>query len=131
MSAIGPKLPLFRNETHGNYALIYSLSEEIKQNFKNLLLTAPGERMMNPDFGVGLRNFLFMPRQHVITAVRQRVEGQVSRYMPLIRINKLQFNHGVDPEFADDRNVISILIEYDIPSLSLSSTLAVKAEEIS
>ena len=57
MNGIGPKLPLQRDDVYGNYTLISSYAEEIKQNFKNLLLTAPGERMMNPDFGVGLRNY--------------------------------------------------------------------------
>ena len=31
-------------------------SEAIKQNFKFLLLTRPGEYVMLPDFGVGLPN---------------------------------------------------------------------------
>jgi len=130
MSAIGPKLPLFRDENFGSYALITSYSEEIKQNFKNLLLTAPGERMMNPDFGVGLRNFLFLPRDAAIAAIRPRVEGQVSRYMPFIRINKLQFNHGLDAATATDMNVLAILIEYDVPSLNITTSLILQSEEI-
>ena len=56
MNGIGPKLPLQRDDKFGNYGLISSYNEEVKQNFKNLLLTCPGERMMIPDFGVGLRN---------------------------------------------------------------------------
>ena len=74
MSALGPKLPLFRDHTNGSYSLIYSLAEEIKQNFKNLLLTCPGERMMNPDFGVGVRNFLFLPRQQITSELRQSLD---------------------------------------------------------
>ena len=64
MNGIGPELPLSRDEKHGVYSLIVSYREEVKQNFKNLLLTSPGERMMNPDFGVGMRRYLFEPRQH-------------------------------------------------------------------
>ena len=130
MSAIGPKLPLFRDDNHSSFTLITSYTEEVKQNFKNLLLTVPGERMMNPDFGVGLRNFLFLPRDAAISGIRQRTEGQVARYMPFIRINKLQFNHGVDPATAEDSNVLSIIIEYDVPSLNLSTSLTVQSEEI-
>ena len=130
MSGIGPRLPLFRDENFGNYALITSYKDEIKQNFKNLLLTAPGERMMNPDFGVGLRNFLFLPRDAAISAIRQRIEGQVSRYMPFIRINKLQFNHGLEPATATDMNVLTILIEYDVPSLNITTSLTLQSEEI-
>ena len=73
MNGIGPKLPLQRDDINGNYSLITSYAEEVKQNFKNLLLTAPGERMMNPDFGVGLRNFLFEPEPRISGMLRQKI----------------------------------------------------------
>ncbi len=130
MSALGPKLPLFRDQTNGSYSLIYSLAEEIKQNFKNLLLTSPGERMMNPDFGVGIRNFLFLPRQQITTELRQRIVGQVTKYMPFIQIKKIQFNRGIDSSRADDLNVLSISIEYAAPNVDVASEILVKAEEI-
>ncbi len=130
MSALGPKLPLFRDETNGSFSLIFSLAEEVKQNFKNLLLTAPGERMMNPDFGVGVRNFLFLPRQQITTELRQRIEGQVARYMPFLQIKKIQFNRGISDTTADDLNVLSSSIEYAAPSVDLASEIVVMAEEI-
>jgi len=130
MNGIGAKLPLNRDDKHGNYSLITSYVEEVKQNFKNLLLTSPGERIMNADFGVGLRNFLFEPRNQAIPKIRQRIDGQVTRYMPFIRINKLQFNHNIDPKRAEDSNVLSILIEYEVPSLNLSTSLFLQAEDI-
>jgi len=130
MNAIGPKLPLQRDDRFGNYGLVTSYLEEIKQNFKNLLLTSPGERMMNVDFGVGLRQFLFEPRVHVVPKIRQRIEEQISRYMPFIRINRLQFNHNVDPELVDDTNILSILIEYEVPSMNLSTSLIIQSEDM-
>ena len=130
MSALGPKLPLFRDETNGSFSLIFSLAEEVKQNFKNLLLTAPGERMMNPDFGVGVRNFLFLPRQQITTELRQRIEGQVARSMPFLQIKKIQFNRGISDATADDLNVLSISIEYAAPSVDLASEIVIRAEEI-
>mgnify|MGYP003660405702 FL=1 len=130
MDGIGPRLPLQRNEKFGNYALIVSYREEVQQNFKNLLLTAPGERVMNADFGVGLRNFLFEPKDLVIPKIRQRIDGQVSKYMPYIRINKIQFNHNIDPNLATDLNLLSISIEYEVPSLDLSTSLIVQSEDI-
>ena len=129
MKAIGPKLPLFRDDRFGNYGLITSYVDEVKQNFKNLLLTAPGERMMNPDFGVGLRSFLFEPRESTISKIRQRLQGQVSKYMPFVRINKVQFNHNIDPKLVDDSKILSILIEYEVPSLDLTTSLSIQPEE--
>ena len=86
MKGIGPQLPLFLNDTDGTYALIKQYKEEIKQNFKNLLLTSPGERMMNPDFGVGLRQFLFNPSIQVVPAVKTRIQKQTNKYLPFIQI---------------------------------------------
>jgi len=130
MNGIGPKLPLQRDDVNGNYTLIVSYAEEVKQNFKNLLLTSPGERMMNPDFGVGLRSFLFEPAQRVTGMIRQKVTSQVSRYMPFIRINKILFNHDLDSDDANDSTVLSIIIEYEAPSINLQETLTLQAEDI-
>ena len=84
MDGIGPQLPLNITPAAGTYALITSYAEQVKQNFKNLLLTSPGERVMNPDFGVGLRTFLFVQKSQAIPAIRQRITGQVNKYMPFI-----------------------------------------------
>ena len=131
MNGIGPELPLQRDSHFGNYVLIVSYKDEVKQNFKNLLLTSPGERMMNPDFGVGLRHFLFEPREHSIPKIRQRVESQTKRYLPYIKINKIQFDSGLStPGAAEESKIISILIEYEVPNLNISSTLVLQGDEV-
>ena len=33
--------------------------DQIKTNFLNLLLTVPGERINQPNYGIGLKNLLF------------------------------------------------------------------------
>jgi len=130
MKAIGPKLPLQRDNTFGQFSLITTYKEEIKQNFKNLLLTSPGEKMMNPDFGVGLRTFLFDPREKTIAGLRQTIQNQVSRYLPFIRNLRINFDSNNDAEFLDNSNILSITIIYDIPSLNISSQLIVSREEL-
>ena len=37
----------------------YTTKEQVKSNLLNVLLTEPGERILKPNFGVGLRNYLF------------------------------------------------------------------------
>ncbi len=131
MKAIGPKLPLYRDEIFGQFSLITAYKDEIQQNFKNLLLTSPGERMMNPDFGVGVRKFLFDPRSQTIASIRQRIQNQVTKYMPFLRNLKINFDSNTDQEFLDSSNILSIAIFYDIPSLNISSQLVITKEEIS
>ncbi len=126
MDGIGPEVPLSRDHRHGVYALITTYKEEIKQNFKNLLLTSPGERVMNPDFGVGLRRYLFEFRDHSLPLIRQRIEQQVSKYMPFIRINKIDLN--TDEMNTGNPNIISIKIIYDVPNMNIQSSIILKGE---
>ena len=119
MNGLGPKIPLQRDPKFGTFGLTTTYLEEIKQNFKNLLLTSPGERVMIANFGVGLRNFLF-----------ERIDGQVARYMPFIKITKLQFNHNVDAALIDDTNILSILIEYEVPGINLVSSILIQSEDL-
>ena len=58
MSSLGIKLPITRNTADG-FTMIKDFQTLVRQNFKMLILTAPGERVMEPDFGVGIRNYLF------------------------------------------------------------------------
>ena len=44
-----PVIPLQRNAEDGFYVLTKTIAQNIQQNFKNLLLTSPGERVMIPD----------------------------------------------------------------------------------
>jgi len=130
MKAIGPQLPLQRDQIFGQFSLITSYKEEIRQNFKNLLLTSPGEKMMRPDFGVGLRRFLFNPREQAITSIRQKIQNQVAKYMPFIRNLRVDFDSNTDQEFLDNSNLLSIRIIYDVPTLNISSELIVSREEV-
>jgi phage baseplate assembly protein W len=52
--AIGVSLPFNKPFTS-----TYTTKDQIKSNLINLLLTSRGERIMNPLFGTGLREFLF------------------------------------------------------------------------
>ena len=49
MSSIGIKLPLTYNSADG-FTMIKTIRQMIKQNFKMLILTNPGERVMEPQF---------------------------------------------------------------------------------
>ena len=60
MPNYSPTLPLTIDELDG-YKMNKNIKDVIRQNFKMLILTSPGERIMLPDFGAGIRRFLFEP----------------------------------------------------------------------
>jgi len=70
----------------------------VKENMKQILLTNPGERIMNPDFGVGLRRYLFeLNDAQLAHTIQQKIIEQVAKYEPLADIIDMQFKQ-VDNE---------------------------------
>ena len=83
LRGISPKIPLVYSETDGPYQLNKTLRETIQQNLKMLILTMPGERIMEPDFGVGLYRFLFdSVSEDTFSRASTRIQEQVQRYIP-------------------------------------------------
>jgi hypothetical protein len=115
------ELPLRYDTTKGFYSLSETKNESIKQNFKMLMLTAPGERVMLPDYGVGLRNYLFEndPEEEVSSKIRE----QVNIFLPEIQILVLQVKRGEDlPNKFGQRNTLYVRVEYLIRGLNVVDT---------
>ena len=128
-SGISVKLPLTLDVNDGAYTMNKTVVESVKQNLKNLLLTAPGERIMDPEFGAGLRN-LFFEMNDGLTAdvVRSKIYEQVSVYLPFITILEINIisaeNAGVLSDISP--NTMSVKIVYHIQQISASDTLDIK-----
>jgi phage baseplate assembly protein W len=71
-------------DTTGEVALaVYE--EDVRQAVRLILGTSPGERVMRPDFGAGLRDLVFSPINTTTMAlVRQRVEQALVDWEPRI-----------------------------------------------
>ena len=110
MPGLSPKLPVAKDPTDG-FALTKTYNEMIKQNLMNLVLTSPGERMMDIKFGVGIRDFLF--EQNTLEtkfAIEQKINDQVSTYMPFIAVEGVEF-----PDVESHQlNKLHIVIRYFI-----------------
>ena len=124
MAGFSPSLPFTRDDENG-FALTQTMLEVIRQNFKNLVLTNPGERMMIPDFGVGIKTFLFeMNNQTTYGSIRSAISTQVATYMPFISIENVFFNTD---EFSAPE-ILNISISYTIQPLELSDALELTVE---
>ena len=126
IQGISPKLPLIYDQKDGPYKLIKIYKEAIAQDFKNLVLTNPGERIMDPYFGVGVKRFLFETRETFYFQFPGTLNKQVERYMPFVRVVNVDFSPTADQitlEDWQDPHVISIKINYEILPLSVTDTL--------
>jgi len=125
-SGITPDLPLEVTPSDGAYALIKTPAEAIVQDLKNLILTIPGEKMMDPDFGVGLRRYLFEQQDSAVyVEIQTRLSEQVDKYLPVIRILGVSFNVSNDSVPSDmiDNGILYMRLVFEITSLSLVTSL--------
>ena len=121
-------LPLEINKTDGAYKTHKDIISMTEQNLKMLVLTAPGERVMSPDFGVGLRRALFEQNNPSLTqALKNRINDQVNKYLPYVKIVDLQVfspSPASDPN-ARDNTRLNISLTYVIPSANIGSNLTI------
>ena len=56
--------------------------EHIRDMIEQILFTSPGERVMRPDFGCGLKQLVFMPASDALAAsTQQLVQGSLMRWL--------------------------------------------------
>ena len=121
MSNISPRLPLSIDAANG-YAQNHTEIEAIIQDLKMLILTSPGERTMDPNFGVGMRRFLFEQNNAPTHAsIRARIRRQAAEYMPFLDITDISFSTDLDGE-GFRANSLLVGITFYIPSLGVGST---------
>lgn len=118
---LSPALPLTYDEGSG-YRMNTQFTEVVVQNLKMLILTNPGERIMEPEFGVGLKKYLFEQNVEAVHGeIEARVVTQVERYLPYIKIQQIQFFNSENSDMAD--NYLHITIKFYIKPLEKSSKL--------
>jgi phage baseplate assembly protein W len=85
--------------------------EDIRQAIRIILDTEPGERVMRPDFGAGLRGLLFEPlNSHTLALARHRVEQALVLWEP--RIDSVEVLVSADPP----RGEMTINLRYRVRS---------------
>jgi phage baseplate assembly protein W len=81
--------------------------EQVKTNLLNLILTEKGERLMHPNYGLGVKNLLF--ESGVDTEqLKENVHSQIMMYIPEVEL--------MDTEISTsrDQHTIQIKITYNI-----------------
>ena len=104
MSALTPPMgwPLGAPDAGG--ALNWSSGEDcLREALWNLLLTSPGERLMRPSFGAGLRDFLNQPNTET---TRQLIADAITRAVTTWETRVTLLAVTVDPDPADAGSVL-------------------------
>ncbi len=96
-----------------------SLEDHVRQSILLILRTAPGERVMNPDFGAGLNQLAFEPlNQATLSLAQHQVQQALVRFEP--RIEVLSVSASIN---AQEQNQILINLQYRIRSTDVNFNL--------
>jgi phage baseplate assembly protein W len=75
--------------------------ELIRQSVGSILDTEPGERIMLPSFGGGLRRYLMEPNnQATRTAIAEDIATSLALWEPRIRLRNVAVTPGADPSLV-------------------------------
>jgi phage baseplate assembly protein W len=106
-------------DAHEKKSRMASADEDIHESLRIILSTAPGERVMNPAFGCGLRTHVFNSASaSMITELRDMVERAILFYEPRINLN------SIDIAIRDAAGgIIDINVRYTVRSTNSRSNM--------
>jgi phage baseplate assembly protein W len=105
----GWAFPVQATADGGDVALA-EYEEDVRQAVRIILETNRGERVMRPEFGAGLGDFVFEPLNTTTMAlIRHRVEESLVTWEPRIRVEQIDVRFD-----ATVRSRVDIVIEYRV-----------------
>lgn len=94
----------------------YQTKDSLKNNLINFFLTNPGERLLNPTFGGGLRAFIFEQiRTNNLEFLKEDIETKLTNYFPQIIINELNV--------SGNEQTVNVILKYSIKNTNTSDGL--------
>jgi phage baseplate assembly protein W len=118
--AVGVSLPFNGNAVFNS---TYTTQNAIKNNLINYFLTNQDERYLNPNYGGGLRTFIFeninsITNEDILTSVR----FQIGQFFPNVSILDLNIKN----ENSDiDANQIVVSITYEIINTGITDSIQI------
>ena len=114
---IGLSFPL-RRDNNNDFAMTKNSLQQAHHNLKNLLLTSPGERAMQPEFGSNMRAICFeQVDKNLPVTIDKEVRNAVEMWLPYIDIQEV--NTLTEEQ---DQNKIHVEIKF-------STTLSPQSKE--
>ena len=111
-----------KNAQQQDVAADYDLGA-IRNSIVNLFLTSPGDKILNPEFGMDLRDYLFMPAsESVASLMRDVISRNITVFEPRVTIQQLT----VVPDYDNQQYTINMTVAIPFlqnSTLNLSGTI--------
>lgn len=118
--AVGVALPF---QGRAVFNSTFTTKDAIKSNLINFFLTGKNERVLNVDFGAGLRNLLFENiTQESLEDVKSTIERGLEVYFPQVIVNSMQLS----PQ--PDSNTVSFELKYAVRETNITDELVINFE---
>ncbi len=112
---------LNKTESLKDVAALYNV-EAVKNSIVTAFLTAPGDKILSPTYGLDLRQFLFEPiDDFLIDIIEDLVKNGLPTMEPRIEVE------NVEVVGDEDDNSIFITLQINVPSLDITG-LSIKTE---
>ena len=89
----------------------------------NLFLTSPGDKILNPEFGMDLRDYLFMPTSESVAGLmRDVISRNITTFEPRVALQQL----NVIPDYDNQQYTINMTVQVPFlqnSTLNLSGTI--------
>ena len=103
---VGIKFPLGYSP-EGFFYKSKTVLDQSKSNLRNLLLTTPGERIFQPNFGSRLKNIVFEQGQDIPNRIEEAIRSSVDNFLPYINI--------INVFTIQEQNQVNVQIEFSVP----------------
>tara|TARA_B100000242_G_C42968092_1_gene449131 strand:+ start:116 stop:601 length:486 start_codon:yes stop_codon:yes gene_type:complete len=120
---IGIKTPMEFAASSGNlFEMHTDIRRQIRDNFRNMLATNHGERLILHDFGANLGPIAFeLGKQEIDELAINRISATTSKYMPFISLKTFESFERRDLDKEVEQ--VGIRVVYDIPSLVVENEM--------
>ena len=103
---VGIRFPLDYSP-EGFFYKTKTVLEQSKANLQNLLLTTPGERIFQPEFGSQLKSIVFEQGVDVPNRIEEAIRSAVDRFLAYINI--------INVFTTQQDNQVNVSIEFSVP----------------
>jgi phage baseplate assembly protein W len=114
--AVGVVFPLMNG---GVFQQSLTIKEQVKSNIINVLLTQRGERVLQPDFGAGLKNILFENNPDP-DEIQDLIFSQLQTYVPEIIMDRVEVQTDIDRHIIFVTLVYSFLLDNTQDSIQIN-----------
>ena len=112
---LGLKMPLDKGSFEGYFESTTLTGDAVKEDIRNLLRTRKGERLFQPDLGLGLDKFLF---ENVTDEMKQQIQDDIKstikKWLPFVSVHSISIELNQDS--SDLTNQLNIKVSFFINS---------------